>query len=279
MIKGSRFSSMSTYRKWLKLPSEDKRFYSFLPQVQVDKLNNFYINNPHLYKAHYNDIQDKWYGNDDVTRKANEYLNQEFKHEKWLKENIKYRYDQFFMYVELWNDYFVILYYEKWGKRFQLARIMFIDTLTEEEFAFGYGKFKTALLMMLPAETIKFDRYVTAYDKFYNHYQRLQHPDTIKLIKSFDKFKYLPIEKLTKINYFKLLNAASPALYQYELLIKIGATRLASDLLMNRQLWNKEKINRFKDKLKKNHTLEYYENIINAEIIKANEKKRLLELK
>ena len=75
----------------------------------------------------------------------------------------------------------------------------------------------------------------TDYDKFYSQKQRKLDKKSIEILKSLDQFKYLPIEKFSRINVYNLFQIGDDVIYQYEILLKNGLAKLASDLLLKRE--------------------------------------------
>lgn len=278
--KVSNFDNLKTYQKWLKLPSEDNRYYSFLPKEVAKGFHQRYKERPDFYRKDSKDAAERWYGDDHINTKANEYLTSEFPYAEFMEKRMKYKYDRLFSYIEKWDIYLVLLIWQQYGnKKWYLERVFFFQPQTEEQFAFSIGKFKQ-MYLMLPAEEVKYmGSFQTAYDMFYSYYQRIQHPDTTKLLKSTGKFQYLPFEKLEKINYFKILNTSEEAVYNYELLLKAGAKKLAFGLLMRRRMITKDLLINIKHLLKLNRSFEYYDEILDSLINKKRDAKKRLTLK
>lgn len=259
--KISPFESINTYKKWLKLPPEDERYYSFLPLKYAKKFHERYKEKPHLYKRDEKDASDRWYGDDRVNRKANEYALSDFPYEEFMEKNLKYKKDAFFTFLIMWNDYIVLQEWHYYGgdiyykAQWYMKRVMFIHKETQEEFAYAKAAFKN-IYIMIPAQGVRnMGNYQTAYDYFYTHEQRLQHPDSIKLLKSLERFKYLPIEKFEKINYFKLLNATEAKIYTCELSIKSGGRKAASEILIYNLNIDKSQFKKYLPIIKNNRSL------------------------
>lgn len=260
------------------IPNKIDRYYSFLPEEISKFFDERYLKNPKYYNRDKKQAEEKWYGDDIINRKANEYALSKFPYYEFIRTNAKYKYDTTFTYLVKWDRFIVLLEWYIYSS-FDGAscnRIFFIDPITEEQLAYGVGSFKN-IWMMLPAESIKYmGQWQTAYDKFYTHYQRLQHPDTINLLKTVDKYKYIPVEKFHKINYFRLLNAASPAIYQYELLIKMGANKLAYELLMRHEIWSKKDIIKYKHEIINKKSYYFINQLIRKDIkIKEEQEERM----
>lgn len=129
--------------------------------------------------------------------------------------------------------------------------------------------------MMLPADRVNYMWY-TGYDSFYTYFHRSQHPDSISVLKTIDRFKYLPIERFDRVNYFRLLNATKETIYSWEILLKFGAVKTASELLLSGQALSMDEFKKHKEILMKNRSLRYQTQvkpqIVAAKLQKAMEK-------
>ena len=248
----SKFPDFRTYEIWLKLPVVNQRFYSEFPATLKSELSDFYKQKPHLLKVHEKRFKEKYY--DEYIIKANEFAIRYamFEHQEWLNANYKYQYDSKYMHVvREENLVFVPVY---WGT---IWRLMIYELNTGKFFQYAVGKFTEDIYLMLPADMVKFDAYTTGADAFYNINQRLQHPSTIEAIKSIPKFKYLPVDKFEKVNYFRLFQASDEMIYNYELLLKFGAFKAASELLYDGRILERSVFLEIKDTLQKNHSVYY----------------------
>jgi hypothetical protein len=284
-----KFKDFRTYEAWLKLPPEENRFYSNLLKGKKSdsykiqgkvEFDEYYRMNPHLYKRH-----EKWWNSEIAAteeatimmHKAFEYSFKPFKYEDFpdLIKDTKYNPPHRFSYVERDGDWVTIPIYEHfYGWR--LWRIVFWNLKDNSHYAFAEGKFKEIGYMMMPADLVKFV-YYTAYDSFYSYFHRSQHPDSINTLKSIDRFKYLPIERFERVNYFRLLNATKETIYSYEILLKFGAIKTASELLISGQALTMEDFKKHKDILMKNRSLRY-QTQIKPQIEAAKQRKAMEKL-
>ncbi len=249
------------------LPLVSDRYYSSMPLAIVKKFNKYYKENAHMYKRH-----SKWWINKETTEqeemdymiKANEYMMKKCKHERWYMNhgfNPNLVTTQYFSYIERDEDMLIIPIYQKglYGK-LSLWRIAFWDLRDNQYWGFAAGKFKEIGIIMRPAGNVKY-MYSSGYDGFYTHKHKIQYPESINILKSLDRFKYLPIDKFEYINYFKLLSASDKMIYSYELLLKFGAAKTASELLINRSDFTREQFQQYKDLLLRNGSLNYELNV------------------
>jgi hypothetical protein len=284
----SEFPDMRTYEKWLKLPPEDERYYSFLPEIFAKHFHKRYKEKPHLYRRDEKDAEDKWYGDDFITQKAHEYFLSRFPYHDFMIERMKYKKDHVFTFLEEWKDFIVL---QEWHNHssdpcqkeyWHMIRVMFIHKDNNEEYSYTYAPFKN-IYMMLPAMEVKYmGRYQTGYDCFYSHEQRIQHPDTIKILKKVDRLKYVPVEDFERINYFKLLNSSDLKLYSCELMLKLGGKKAASEVLLYDVNIGKQSFKKYAQVFEKNRSLRNYieRQHLSAEKLKHDElNERLKKMK
>ena len=282
----AKFTDFRTYEKWLKLPNEDERYYSKFPTGTSDvsyliggKLyfDKYYRENPHLYSRH-----EKWW-NEEIARsdeasemvvKAFEYRLRPFKYEQWpgIELDTKLNPPHRFSYVEREGNLLTLAIYEHWNTKWRLWRVMFYKIDDGTYYAFAEGKYKNIGYMMLPADLVQF-MYYTGHDSFYSYKHKSQHPDSIEALKSIDRFKYIPIERFERVNYFRLLNATTKTLYSWEILLKLGATKTASELLIDGQALTMDNFKKYKDLLMNNRSLRYAINV-KPSILAARERKQ-----
>lgn len=269
MQQYSQFKDFRTYEKWLKLPIEEERYYSKFPlgektvsykiQGRVT-FDEYYKENPHLYSRH-----EKWW-NEEIALsdealmmmiKAFEYSQRPFKYEGFpdLVKDTKFNPPHKFSFVERENNWVTIAIYEHFYT-WRLWRIVFWNLEDNSHYAFAEGKYKNLGYMMLPADRVNYMWY-TGYDSFYTYFHRSQHPDSISALKTIDRFKYLPIERFDRVNYFRLLNATKETIYSWEILLKFGAVKTASELLLSGQALSKDEFKKHKEILMKNRSLRY----------------------
>lgn len=239
------------------IPPMSERYYAFLPAAVAKQFDERYSKRPDFYNRD-KKASEEWYGDESLNKKANEYLVQQFPYHEWFNENYKFQNDrEQFSYLEKWGKWIVIIIGSIYGNKWYLERVLFYDPETEEHVGYALGLFKT-IYLMIPAEHKRNGTsWWTGYDTFYSQRQRLQHPDSTAILKSMDKYKYIPLEKFDKINYFHLLNATQEMVNNYEVLLKYGATKMATGLLMNRKMLQKKDFRMWKELLKKNRAYNY----------------------
>src|SRR5690625_1929006 len=203
-------------------------FYSKLPREAVkafDKAYSHYVNPKQATKVHEPEFKKE---EDKFFYQANEELyNGNNKHLDYVLKNQKYSYDNNFTYLEKLKDWIVLKRYS--GK--MLTHILYINLETKELYGYWNIEFKkTGVNIMVDLNTKYSMGYYNGWDAIYNDAQRLRDKESIEILKSIDKFKYLPIEKFNKINYFILLDATESMINNYEVLLKFGANRVATDL-------------------------------------------------
>lgn len=286
--KYSNFKDFRTYEKWMKLPSEQNRYYSEYPKGDNKEsyriqgrfnFDEYYKENPHLYNRH-----EKWWNEEiavaDEARlmmiKAFEYSLKPFKYENYpdLVKDTKYNPPHRFSYIERDGSWVTLAIYEHWHASWRLWRILFWNLEDNSHYAFAEGKYKNIGYMMLPADRVNY-MYYTAYDSFYTYFHRSQHPESIAVLKTIDRFKYLPIERFDRVNYFRLLNGTEKTIYSWEVLLKFGAIKTASELLLTGSGLTMEDFKKHKDILIKNRSLRYQTQV--KPQIEAQKQQKLLE--
>lgn len=236
-------------------------FYKKLPKAIKEKFEGFYDNRKHSIKAHTD------YFNENVNKyfyRAQEILvNNKNKHFNFVQKNKKYKYEDYFMYLEQEGN-LIILYKYYLNK---LSGLIFYDISDESQYAYVQAQFKmTGINMMLDPSNITGMGYYNKWNVFYDHKQLLTDKESIRILKSVPKLKYIPIEKLIQVNYYHLLNASSELLNHWEILLKIGAYRVSSDLHINRESLDINYFRLFKDQLKNNVSVSGLNNLIKLEI-------------
>lgn len=234
-----------------------------------EAFEKYYDLNPHLYKRH-----EKYFKecNDEYLEFANTYHPSDFN--DWLSSLDKlFKYEQeMYSKVDKHGDLIIVSYY----------------SLNEVPLSSYYScKYKSMLTMRFIYNTkttsmyhytMKMFRYVayvlnkcdgkyrmggyTDMDSFYRQCQIKLDDKSIQVLKSLETFKYLPIEKFTKVSVYKLFQINDNMIYQYEILLKIGSNKLASDLLLNRNFITTEDFKQYKKEIingmrlqKLNHTI------------------------
>lgn len=231
------------------------KFYEKLSEKQIEILDEFYKQKPQLYKRHEKDFNNYVSEtNEEMFYLANKLLNEESnKHLEFIKKNKKYEYDSQFSYLEKRNDLIILKYFYN----SYLERIAIFDK--DNYYGFMYKNFKTTdvALMIDSSNSTTMGYYADGWSLIYIHNQRLRDQESIDIIKSLERFKYIPFEKFEKLNYFILLTASKEQLYNWELLLKFGATKCATQLMLRREIMTKELFTKYKDYLKKNRSLDY----------------------
>lgn len=252
-------------------------FYNDVTKKLKIKLDKFYKEKPHLMKTHEKDfLKEK----DEYFNKANHILyNYENKHLNFIKKNHKYIYDSQFMYIDQEKEsdliilYLVNVYYEN-----PLQRIMFIDPIKNEYWGYSVHYWKSSNVRIMLDISKKYSgSYYTGWEMLYNHQQRLFDPESIKVLKRLKRFKYIPVELFEKINYWILLDATEKELNHYEILLKFGARKAATELMLSRRVMPIDHFKKFKNELKKNRSyfgIEKKHQEVIVDIEKQNKKQR-----
>jgi len=248
------------------------RFYENLPNAQ--SFDKFYAKKPHLLKRHEKDIKEK-----SIKDKYFDYANnfQPSNLKEWIDSFGKlYEFEKYALCkVDRDGDLIILSYYQvqENNKLYLLGRIV-KEKNGFYEYAVQQWKLTNLFMLYTP-------QYAMGYSK--NSFMYLQRQtkldgESLAILKSMPEFKYLPIEKFWKINVVKLFDINKDTIYQYELLLKGGYTRLASDMLVERKMFNKKELPLVKPMLKKNIRLATIEHQLyaRAEAIRVK-KERLKE--
>lgn len=231
------------------------KFYSKLPKKAVTALDEAYskykdINR--IQKAHAKDFkkeEDKYFyeANRELYEGNNKYLN-------FIKKNKKYDYDDTFSYLEQKANTIILrTYYLN-----NLDHILYIDLNNNKTYGYWARRFKqTNVVLMVDLSTSYNMFYNDGWGVVYSHNQRLIDKESIKILKSIEKFKYLPIELFDKINYYMLLNATKKQIHHYELLLKQGAIRIATQLMLKNRELSILEYRKYKDIIKANRSFKY----------------------
>lgn len=246
-------------------------FYSKLPKEAVkafDKAYSHYVNPKQATKVHEPEFKKE---EDKFFYQANEELyNGNNKHLNYVLKNQKYSYDNNFTYLEKLEDWIVLKRYSKK----MLTHILYINLETKEVYGYWNVGFKqTGVNIMVDLNTKYSMGYYNGWDAIYNDAQRLRDKESVEILKSIDKYKYLPIEKFNKINYFILLDATESMINNYEVLLKFGANRVATDLMLQKNYMDKEYFKKYRKQLKENRSLSYINRLIEKENQKIEELK------
>lgn len=249
-------------------------FYSNLPKKAVklfDAAYNKYSNPERIKKIHENDFkieECKYF------YRANEILyHGKNKHLKFLNNNIKYSYDSFFSYLEK-EDNLIILY--MYSKKI-LTHLMFFELDTGAIDHFWAKGFKRTNVLLMVSFNTKYEMGLyNGWSLIYSYAQRIRDKESIEILKSIDKFKYLPIELFDKINYFKLLQASDEMIHHYEILLKVGAIKLATGLMISGDVLTKEHFKEFNNEIKANRSYGYILDLISPSPKKQREQKSIL---
>lgn len=247
-------------------------FYKNLPNELFKKFDGFYEKRKHSLKNHemfFKSQEDKYF------YKAQEImLKHQNKHIKFLNKNKRFDYENNFQYIEREENILILYtYYQT-----MLSAILFYDLTNEEQHAYVKQQFKlTGITMMLQASTSRHMSYNDHWNVFYNHKQRLVDENTIETLKGVSKYKYIPIEKLPYINLYNIIDANKDTLHHWELLIKMNAKRLASQLVLNRRTLEKEHYRLVRSILKTNPTYNQVYNLIAPSSPKKKKTKYTIE--
>lgn len=256
-------------------------FYSDVTEKLKKQLDKFYKEKPHLLKVHEKDFLNE---KDEYFLKANEILyNYQNKHYNFVKKNHKYNYDSQFMHIEFDEDTnIIILYLVNVFFKNPVQRIMFIDPKANEYWGYSLHNWKSSnVKIMLDINKNYSMSFYTGWEMLYNHQQRLFDPESIKTLKRLKRFKYIPLEKFEKVNWWLLLDATEKQLHHYEILLKFGARKAATELMLSRKIMPTEKFKMYKNELKKNRSylgLERKNQKIIIDIEKRNKKQRFKNL-
>lgn len=230
-------------------------FYSKLPKEAVkkfDKAYDLYQNKERTMKIHAKDFNEEI--NEYFYEANRELYESKNKHIDIIRTKGKYIYDDKFMYLEKKGN--IIIFKNYWG--YHLTHIIYYNLETQEAYGYWKQQFKrTGVSLMVDFGTKYTMGYHTGWSTLYSNSQRLTDPESINILKEMPQFKYLPIEKFEKINYYFLISATDEMIHNYEILLKLGATKLATGLLLNRQTFSKKDFKKYNNLLKKNRSYDF----------------------
>ena len=237
------------------------RFYSKLPNA--NKFDSYYKQKPHLYKKHqkdFNELKDKYLN----------YINNYQDKTIHLVDNSKLKEYEKYAYCNIEQDgtKIILSYYQMYDASYLLGRTIIengkIWTYTNRSWKYTEQK-----LLLKPNQNYMGG----GRDDFM--YLQLQQSITdrgIAILKLLPQFKYLPIDKFWKVNPIKLFSINDALIYQLELLLKAGYTKLASDMLYNRKFFDKRELELVKPILKPSIRLQAI--IDHIDLIEQREKER-----
>lgn len=266
--------------------SSSERYYSNLPEYIKESFEERYRTKLHLYHSDKNSFEK--FSDYSFFNEANQIYSEhtsekDFPYVDFMKENSKRQYDSKFSYVIKWNDQFVILFWEcymTWPNyipKWFINHIVFHDG--QDHVSYSLSAWKN-IYIMRPSQMVSMgSSWMTKDHQIYIHYQAIQHPDTISILKTIDKLKYLPIEKFRKVNYFHLLNATQEKINSYEMLLKMGATRIATGALLDRTFIEKKEYKATKDVIQRNRSYEFFNDKITEFREEVRQKKERFDLR
>ncbi len=254
-----------------------------------EAFEKFYDSNPHLYKTH-----EKYFNecNDEYLEFANKFHPTYF--DEWRASLGKlYEYEKaLYAKVDRWYNLIIFSYYSLSSKSFwdytenkyvvpknQLFMRFIFDTATSKMYHYRKKNFRNIAYVLNTCDGKYQMGGWTDYDKFYSQYQRKLDDKSIKILKSFYKFQYLPIEKFKKINIYNLFQVSDDTIYQYEILLKNNLSNLASDMLLSRNFITPDNFKRFKKEIMGGIRYKNLYKIINAYERKERERIEKLEKK
>lgn len=193
---------------------------------QKISINSFYDNaSPSVLKNHYDSVQ---------MLLEDEYIfdiNKDFKKlfRVGIKKKFKYE-EENYQIIRPYKDGFVIIigYLSTRGKHIYLCPMGVTYFVNNAEYSYRWRKWKNYFNFFVPNNFIGLPFYRSDYDPLYLTKNTNLEKRSLNFIASLDKFKYIDLLKLSKISFYKLLQLSNERLYQIELLIKAGMTRLAT---------------------------------------------------
>lgn len=243
--------------------------FNVLGEIDVKFVNQFkkyYEEKPHMKRIHEEWFESTYKYEFDTFIAANKMAAEPMKYKEIANAQSKAKRVRF-SYVETWKSLLVLKIYQKTEYNdWYLEKVYFKDLETDFEASYANGGFKQVAYMMMSALEVRY-MYNVAYDGFYSYHHNSTDESSIELLKSFDKFKYIPLEKFEKMNYFRLMNATDDEINTWEILIKLGATRTATDLMLGNLNIDKNTLKKYKLELQQNKSVL---NILNK---KAKEKR------
>jgi hypothetical protein len=229
----------------------------------------FYKKKPHLLKKHQKDFNDN-----KIKDKYFNYIN------NYQPTNLKkfinnlgdlYDYERHSIAkVDRDGDKIIVSYYYiSDNKGYLKGRVVFVNG---KIYNYVYSQWKLTNLYMLKKSSGAYYGNYSDDHYLYSQKQRRLDANSISILKSLPQFKYLPIEKFHNINIIKLFDINQATIYQLELMLKNGYTRLASDLLYQRKLLSMQELALVKPIMKPNVRLEKI--IDRLEAIEQKERER-----
>lgn len=197
--------------------------YTYKQKISI---NYFYDNaSPSVLKNHYDSVQ---------MLLEDEYIfdiNKDFK--KLFRVNIKkyFKYEERnYQIIRPYKDGFVIIigYLLTRGKHIYLCPMGVTYFVNNAEYSYRWREWKNYFNFFVPNNFIGLPFYRSDYDPLYLTKNKNLEKRSLNFIASLDKFKYIDLLKLSKISFYNLFQLSNERLYQIELLIKAGMTRLAT---------------------------------------------------
>lgn len=193
---------------------------------QKISINSFYDNaSPSVLKNHYDSVQ---------MLLEDEYIfdiNKDFKKlfRVGIKKKFKYE-EENYQIIRPYKDGFVIIigYLSTRGKHIYLCPMGVTYFVNNAEYSYRWREWKKYFNFFVPNNFIGLPFNRSDYDPLYLTKNKNLEKRSLNFIASLDKFKYIDLLKLSKISFYKLLQLSNERLYQIELLIKAGMTRLAT---------------------------------------------------
>jgi len=241
----------------------------------------YYDIKPHLSKVHERHFKKNC--NDEYLEFANRYHPSDY--DEWVSSLGKlYKYEkELYAKVDRQDNLIIVSYYnlmyqEDSGKHYLFMRFIY-DIETTSMYHYRMMSFKAFAYVLNKCDgEYRFGGY-TDMDRFYVQKQYALDEKSIHLLKSIEIFKYLPIELFKTISVYKLFQVNEDTIYQYEILLKNGLVRLASDMLERRVSINPDNFKKFKKEIMSGARLNKVNRLISTHEEKEEDRLRRIEKK
>ncbi len=254
-----------------------------------EEFEKYYEHKPHLYKRH-----EKYFKecNDEYLELANSFHPSDY--EEWLKSLGKlYKYEkELYAKVDRYKHLIIVSYYDIDNAntyynyinncycKYNTLYMRFIyDTKTTAMYHYRMKRFRYVTHVLNRCDGSYQMGGWTDFDKFYTQYQKSLDDKSIEVLKSIEQFKYLPIELFKKISVYNLFQVNEDTIYQYEILLKNGLVKLATDMLLDKAFITPDNFKRYKKTIMGGIRLKDLRWLIHCDEQKEQERIRKLEKK
>lgn len=260
------------------------KFYEIFGEKKAKRFQEYYGYKPHLYKKHKEDFEEEMW--DECLELANSFHPDDF--DEWiasLEKKRLFKYErELYAKVDQHQGKIIISYYilNNYYVQNKEPFMRFIyDPSTSAMYHYREKLFKQVhwgYVLNACDGRLQMGGW-TDYDRFYTQNQRQLDDKSIQILRSLPQFKYLPIDLFEKITVYNLFQVNEQAIYQYEILLKSGLIKLATDLQLNRSIITKENFKRFKEEIMNGLRLKGLKGLIQDYEQREKERKERIEKK